>query len=67
LKDRSGYIYGTGSRTRTRLLGAEVVGIRSGPPWMSDRGWSELDWRITREQWGRRAAIWQLRAVKNKL
>lgn len=34
-------------------LGAEVVAIRPGSTWMSERGWSEVDWRMTREQWSR--------------
>ncbi|MGL4619562.1 MAG: GNAT family N-acetyltransferase [Chroococcidiopsis sp.] len=34
-------------------MGAEVVAIRPGAVWMSDRDWSEVDWRITREQWKR--------------
>ncbi|MBD1914695.1 MULTISPECIES: GNAT family N-acetyltransferase [Cyanophyceae] len=37
-------------------VGAEVVAIRSGSPWMSKRGWNEVDWRITKEQWERRIA-----------
>jgi [ribosomal protein S5]-alanine N-acetyltransferase len=38
----------------TRLAewgGAEVIEIRPGVGWMSDRGWSELHWQITRERW----------------
>lgn len=35
--------------------GAEVVAIRVGSRWMSERGWSEVDWRITRAQWEHRA------------
>jgi len=31
-------------------VGAEVVAVRPGSRWMSERGWSEVDWRITREQ-----------------
>lgn len=38
-------------------IGAEVVVIRSGSTWMSERGWSEVDWRITREQWERRTIV----------
>lgn len=42
----------------TRLaewIGAEVVATRSaGSTWMSERGWNEIKWRITREQWERR-------------
>jgi [ribosomal protein S5]-alanine N-acetyltransferase len=34
-------------------MGAEIVAIRPGAAWMSDHGWSEVDWRITREQWNR--------------
>jgi [ribosomal protein S5]-alanine N-acetyltransferase len=37
-------------------FGAEVVTIRPGSSWMSARGWSEVDWRITREGWERRTA-----------
>lgn len=37
-------------------MGAEVVAIRPGSPWMAERGWSEVEWRITREQWERRTA-----------
>jgi [ribosomal protein S5]-alanine N-acetyltransferase len=35
-------------------MGAEVVAIRPGSSWMSDRGWSEVDWRIARTQWEHR-------------
>lgn len=36
-------------------IGAEGVAIRStGSTWMSERGWHELKWRITREQWEHR-------------
>jgi [ribosomal protein S5]-alanine N-acetyltransferase len=31
--------------------GAEVVAMRPGSSWMSERGWNEVDWRITRERW----------------
>jgi [ribosomal protein S5]-alanine N-acetyltransferase len=34
-------------------VGAEVVSIRPGAAWMRDRGWSEVNWRITREQWNK--------------
>ncbi|GAP96663.1 GNAT family N-acetyltransferase [Leptolyngbya sp. NIES-2104] len=37
-------------------IGAEVVAIRAGSTWMSQQGWSEMDWRITRAQWERRTA-----------
>ena len=44
-----------------KWMGAEVVAIRPGAEWMSDcarrrlrqRGWSEVHWRIAREQWHR--------------
>lgn len=35
-------------------IGAEVVAIRPGLSWMSDRGWNEVDWRIMRERWDHR-------------
>ncbi|AFZ05086.1 hypothetical protein Osc7112_0481 [Oscillatoria nigro-viridis PCC 7112] len=35
-------------------IGAEVVATRPGSSWMSDRGWSEVDWRIARAQWEHR-------------
>jgi [ribosomal protein S5]-alanine N-acetyltransferase len=35
-------------------IGAEVVAIRSGSPWMSEQGWSKISWRITSVQWNRR-------------
>jgi RimJ/RimL family protein N-acetyltransferase len=38
-------------------VGAEVVAIRLDSTWMSARGWSEVDWRITREQWDRRTTV----------
>ncbi|GAP96917.1 GNAT family N-acetyltransferase [Leptolyngbya sp. NIES-2104] len=34
--------------------GAEVVAVRPGSAWMMERGWNEVDWRITRAQWERR-------------
>ncbi len=34
-------------------IGAEVVDSRPGAAWMSDRGWSEVDWQITQERWNR--------------
>jgi [ribosomal protein S5]-alanine N-acetyltransferase len=37
-------------------FGAEVVTIRPGSLWMSARGWSEVNWRITRERWEHRTA-----------
>jgi [ribosomal protein S5]-alanine N-acetyltransferase len=39
-------------------IGAEVVAaIHPGSAWMSERGWSEVDWRITKEQWDRRTTV----------
>lgn len=38
-------------------IGAEVVAIRAGSTWMSQQGWSEVDWRITRAQWERRTTV----------
>lgn len=38
-----------------RRLGFIVVGKRSGPGWMSTRGWSQMEWQITRERWEARA------------
>ena len=35
-------------------VGAEVVTTVSGSPWMSKRGWREVNWRITRAQWNSR-------------
>lgn len=34
-----------------RWFGAEVVAQRPGPKWMAARGWSEVDWALTREGW----------------
>jgi RimJ/RimL family protein N-acetyltransferase len=38
-------------------IGAEVVTIRPGSTWMSEQGWSEVDWRITRAQWNCRITV----------
>ncbi len=38
-------------------IGAEVVATRPGSTWMSERGWSEVDWQITREQWDCRITV----------
>ncbi|MBD1852893.1 GNAT family N-acetyltransferase [Leptolyngbya sp. FACHB-711] len=39
-------------------IGAEVVAIRpAGSTWMSEQGWSEVEWRITRDQWERRITV----------
>lgn len=34
-------------------FGAEPVATRQGPDWMRARGWSEVEWRITRAAWQR--------------
>jgi ribosomal-protein-alanine N-acetyltransferase len=36
-----------------RWFGAEIVARRSGPAWMAARGWSEVDWALTRDAWER--------------
>ena len=36
-------------------FGAEAVATRSGATWMSARGRNETEWRMTRDQWRRRA------------
>lgn len=39
-------------------FGAEPVATRQGPGWMRARGWSEVEWRISRTAWERgRASI----------
>ena len=38
-------------------MGAEVVAIRPGSAWLSERGWNEVDWRITKKQWDHRLAL----------
>ncbi len=39
-------------------MGAEVVAIRlAGATWMSERGWNEVEWRITTKQWERRTTV----------
>jgi [ribosomal protein S5]-alanine N-acetyltransferase len=34
-----------------RWFGAEIVASRPGPGWMTARGWSEVDWALSRETW----------------
>ncbi len=36
-----------------RWFGADLVAQRPGPEWMAARGWSEVDWALTREGWAR--------------
>jgi [ribosomal protein S5]-alanine N-acetyltransferase len=49
-------IYGGTVSANTRIVrllesyGATTV-IRATPSWMSARGWSQIDWQITREEW----------------
>jgi [ribosomal protein S5]-alanine N-acetyltransferase len=50
-----------------KWFGAEVVSIRSGPSWMSARGWSEVDWRITRERWERRTVVITIMLHQNNI
>jgi|GEM_PF-607941 len=38
-------------------FGAELVTIRPGSTWMSEQGWSKVDWRITRAQWNLRMTL----------
>ncbi len=54
-------IYGVTVGANARIVrlaewfGAEAVATRSAAAWMSARGWNETEWRITRDQWRRRA------------
>lgn len=34
-----------------RWFGADIVARRQGPAWMQTRGWHEVDWALTRENW----------------
>jgi ribosomal-protein-alanine N-acetyltransferase len=34
-----------------RWFGADIVARRDGPEWMAARGWQEVDWALTREEW----------------
>lgn len=36
-----------------RRFGAEIVARRTGPDWMRARGWQEVYWAITREDWAK--------------
>lgn len=43
----------------TRLaewIGAEMVVISPGESWMVDRGWSKVEWQLTKERWEHRTA-----------
>ena len=56
-------IYGVSMTANARVarlakwFGAEAVASRSGAAWMSARGWTETEWRITRDRWQRRVAV----------
>jgi len=34
-----------------RLFGAHIIDGRNGPEWMRSRGWQEVDWALTRDEW----------------
>lgn len=34
-----------------RWFGAELIARREGPAWMQARGWQEVDWSISRQEW----------------
>lgn len=34
-----------------RWFGARIVDRRDGPEWMRARGWREVDWALTRDEW----------------
>lgn len=36
-----------------RWFGARIVDRRDGPEWMRARGWQEVDWALTRDEWRR--------------
>ena len=36
-----------------RWFGAQIKEQRVGPAWMTARGWKEVDWTLTREDWRR--------------
>lgn len=38
-------------------IGAEVVAIRPGASGMSEAGWNQVDWQITKEQWNHRTTV----------
>jgi ribosomal-protein-alanine N-acetyltransferase len=44
-----------------RWFGARIVDRRDGPAWMHARGWQEVDWALTRDEWQHSA---QRRRVK---
>jgi [ribosomal protein S5]-alanine N-acetyltransferase len=36
-----------------RWFGARIVDVREGPEWMRARGWQEVDWALTDDEWQR--------------
>lgn len=34
-----------------RWFGARIIDRRDGPEWMRARGWQEVDWALTRDEW----------------
>ncbi len=34
-----------------RWFGARIIDRRDGPEWMRSRGWQEVDWALTRDDW----------------
>lgn len=38
-----------------RWLGAEIIAQREGPAWMQARGWKEVDWALSQQQWAQRS------------
>lgn len=34
-------------------FGARIIDRRNGPGWMGARGWQEVDWALTRDEWNR--------------
>lgn len=43
-----------------RRYGAAQIAEREGPAWMSARGWTEVDWALTREQWSVHSRLRQI-------
>ena len=34
-----------------RWFGARIIDRQDGPKWMRARGWQEVDWALTRDDW----------------
>jgi ribosomal-protein-alanine N-acetyltransferase len=47
-----------------RWFGARIVDRRAGPEWMAARGWQEVDWALTRNEW-RRSDHWRERRTNS--